>query len=208
MNGIVIAIIAITIALVVGPLLWLRPTPRDRQLERLRAHARNRGLNVAMHLIDDPDPHFSDRVSSGGKLRHPTLTVAHYQLPLHLPSTLHARQAPAWEVVRVRENDRDQIEAELSAGLRPGWRFSKPGLPLIEKVVGRLSELLARAPRGTVKIEGSAEGCGLYWLERGDVGEVDRIAELLEALRAFELELTRDAAREEALRRDEEPDLS
>ncbi len=204
----VIIIIAFTIALVVGPLMWLRPTPRDRQLERLRSHARSRGLNISIREIPDPDPRPQDRVSSGGKLLQPSLNVALYQLPLRLPGSIEARHAPDWEVIRLRHDVRSEVEEEMSAGLLPGWRFSRPGLPLIETVVGRLSQALATAPRGTAKVEGDAATVGLYWHERGAEDEVDAIGDLLESLRLLQLEVSETAAREDARQRRlaEDPD--
>jgi len=194
---IVTIIIAMTIALVVGPLLWLRPTPRDRQLERLRGHARKRGLNVGIRDIPDPDPRPEDRVSSGGKALDPTLNVALYQLPLRLPGSVETRHVPEWEVVRLQHDVRSEVEDEGSAGLLPGWRFSRPGLPLVEAVVGRLSEALSHAPRGTAKVDGDASAIGLYWHERGSESEVDAIADLLESLRLLQLECSEAAARED-----------
>lgn len=208
MSTTVIIIIAMTIALVVGPIMWLRPTPRDRQLERLRGHARQRGLNVSMKDIPHPDPRPQDRVSSAGKPLEPSLNVALYQLPLRLPGHLEAKHAPDWEVLRLQRDVRSEVEEEGSAGLLPGWRFSRPGLPLVEDVVGRLSEALARAPRGTAKVDGNASGIGLYWHERGSESEVDAIADLLESLRLLQLECSEAAARDEARqhRMAEEPD--
>lgn len=208
MNATVIIIIAVTIALVIGPLLWLRPTPRDRQLQRLRGQARSRGLNVSIREIPDPDPRPQDRVSSGGKLLQPSLNVALYQLPLRLPGNVEARHAPDWEVIRLQRDVRSEVEDEVSAGLLAGWRFSRPGLPLVESVVGRLSQALAMAPRGTAKVEGNAAAVGVYWHERGAESEVDTIAALLESLRLLQLECSEAAAREDALQRRlaEDPD--
>lgn len=204
----VLIIIAFTVALVVGPLMWLRPTPRDRQLERLRGQGRRLGLNISIKEIPDPDPRPQDRVSSGGKLLQPRLNVALYALPLRLPASVEARHAPQWEVIRLRHDVRSEVEEEGSAGLLPGWRFSRPGLPLVESVVGPLSKLLAVAPRGTVKVEGDAQSVGLYWHERGSEAEVDAIAELLEALRLLQLAVSEAEAREEAWQRRqaEDPD--
>ncbi len=201
MTTTVIIIIAVTITLVIGPLLWLRPSPRDRQLERLRGRARACGLNVSVREIPDPDPDASARVSSGGKKRNPTLYVARYELPLRLPGSLESQYVPSWEVVRLRHDRKSYIEEEASAHLLSGWRFERPGLPLVEDVISRLSVQLDLAPRGTVKVEGDSSNLSLYWQERGDEGEVDVIATLLEGLRELQLEVTRAAAREEALRR-------
>lgn len=44
-------VIIIVLALVVGPVLWVRPSPRTRQLERLRQYARENGLQVQMRAV-------------------------------------------------------------------------------------------------------------------------------------------------------------
>lgn len=200
MNATVLIIIAVTFALVVGPLFWLRPTPRDRQLERLRGHARRCGMNVSVHVIADPDPRAQDRVSSGGKVLEPKIDVALYALPLRLPGSLESRHAPAWEVIRLRHHARSELEDEMSAGLHSGWRFERPGLPLWESVVTRLSEALEAIPRGSVKVEADDRAIGLYWQERGTEADVDAIADALEQIRLLQLDVAADAARAEALR--------
>ncbi len=201
MDSTIIIIIAVTFTLVIGPLFWLRPSARDRQLERLRGRARACGLNVAMRQIPDPDPPATLRVSSGGKVRDPILYTALYEMPLRLPGSLEPRHVPIWEVVRLRQDRRSPIEDELSAHLLSGWRFEQAGLPLLEHVIARLSEQLALAPRGTVKVVGDTSSVGLYWQERGDEGEVDTIARLLEGLQVLQIDVTREVARQEALRR-------
>ncbi|HSG61915.1 MAG TPA: hypothetical protein VLA24_10860 [Pseudomonadales bacterium] len=44
-------IIALVVAAVIGPVMWLRPNPREKQLLRLRAAARQAGLHVHLRAL-------------------------------------------------------------------------------------------------------------------------------------------------------------
>lgn len=207
MNTTILIIIGVTLLFFLGPLLWLRPTPRDKQLERLRARARTLGLHVSVKEIPDPDPHYSQRVTSGGKVLDPKREVAIYRLPINLPPDLDAAHMPVWEVVRMREDKSGQEKHDdFNPGLRQGWRLSKPGLPLYPEVLAELSGLLDQAPRGTVVLDANTRSVGLSWRERGDEAEVDCIRDLLSEVRSWQLQLARQLALEAARLRDLEED--
>lgn len=205
MNLTIVLIVFMTLALVMGPWLWLRPSPRDRQQERLRVHARKVGLEVGVKFIADPDPLPQDRVSGGGRVLEPTREVAVYSRSVNLPRDLDPEYAPAWSVVRMRpdQDGAEKVDHRMPS-LLPGWRLAEPGLPLVESVIASLSALLAKAPRGTVMVEAGARSARLYWRERGDVDEVDRIAALLAELVDYEIGLARDAERQAMLIRQAE----
>lgn len=187
---------AILIPLVL--LLWLvaqvMPTPRDRQLNRLRAHARDLGLAVHVRRVPDPDPEPEARVSGGGAARDPRLEVAVYTRPLRLPAGVERRHVPAFRVLAMARHA-DEI---LVPGLPAGWRLARGELPLLEPVLAELGALLERTPRGTVSVEGTASGCSVAWRERGETGEVDALGAVLDDLCAFQLSLARKAAAREA----------
>lgn len=199
MNTTVLIIIGVTLLLFLGPLLWMRPTPRDKQLERLRARARTLGMHVSVKIIPDPDPHFSQRVTSGGKVLDPKREVAVYRLPIDLPAELDTAHAPVWEVARMRgdKEGQDKLDA-FNPGLQPGWQITRPGLPLHAEVIAELSGLLAQAPGGTVLLDANSRSCGLYWRERGGEEAVDSILHLLQQVRDWQLRLTRQLAEEAA----------
>jgi hypothetical protein len=54
-------IIALVVAAVIGPVMWLRPNPREKQLLRLRQAAREAGLHVHLRAIP-PNHGEGDRV--------------------------------------------------------------------------------------------------------------------------------------------------
>lgn len=180
------------------------PTPRDRQLERLRARARELDVHVSLRQLRDPDPDASSRVTSGGKERDAKLDLAAYTLPLRLPSGVEKRHAPSWRVCRMRHHPDEQYDDNLP----PGWRLDRAELPLRSEVLGDLSALIARAPEGTAALEASPRDATLCWRERGEVAEVDAIAELLAGVVGFQLSLAEQEARRERARmqRSEEAD--
>ena len=189
---------SVTVALVIlVPLAlfgWLvsqaMPTPRERQLQRLRNRAREHDIVVTLRQVKDPDPAPADRVSSGGKVREPRLEVAAYALPVRLPAPVDGRHAPAWRVQYLR----NQADKVVDEGLREGWRFETPGLPLTGSPVAELSAFLASAPVGTVQVEGGKREVALCWRERGEAEEVDAIADLLARLGAWQTGLAEQAA--------------
>lgn len=44
-------IIALVVAVVIGPVLWLKPSPREKQLQRLRKCAHSEGLRVHLRAV-------------------------------------------------------------------------------------------------------------------------------------------------------------
>ena len=188
----------VTVALVILiPLAlfgWLvsqaMPTPRERQLQRLRNRAREHDIVVTLRQVKDPDPAPADRVSSGGKVREPRLEVAAYALPVRLPATVEGRHAPTWRVQYLR----NQADTVVDDGLCQGWRFETPGLPLTGSPIAELSAFLASAPAGTVQVEGGKREVALCWRERGEAGEVDAMADLLARLVAWQTGLAEQAA--------------
>lgn len=54
-------IVALVVAAVLGPVMWLRPSPREQQLQRLRSQARQEGLHVHLRAVP-PNHGEGDRV--------------------------------------------------------------------------------------------------------------------------------------------------
>ncbi|MEE4298975.1 MAG: hypothetical protein V2J24_06000 [Pseudomonadales bacterium] len=169
------------------------PSPRDRQLGRLRARARTLDLQVSLRQLKDPDPDPASRVSGGGRVRDAKLDLAAYTAPLRLPAGVEKRHAPAWRVCRMRHHAQEQYDE----GLPAGWRFDLAELPLREPVLAELAALLARAPEGTAALEASAREVTLCWRERGEADAVDEVAALLADVVAFQLARAAESAQRE-----------
>lgn len=140
--------------------LWLlrqaMPSPRDRQLERLRRAARARGLMVA--LRPESPAHTGDQVRPGGTQRQEKLHRPFYGLPL---SPVAGAPRPKW-----RADWRADDEVRM-APLPPGWILRPGTLVLTDSVLEALSALLAQAPPGVQGVVAEGAQLGAFWTERG-----------------------------------------
>ena len=133
-------IILLALGVVIGPILYLMPSDRDRYLTSLRALARKLGYTVQLDKVLKLDPTDDERVTAGGGVRHPALSCARYQLPLGI--TLN--NLPAVTLLRIPPTPTVPVER-----LDNGWGVAAQGDPAQLK---SLQQWLARpaAVRGLV----------------------------------------------------------
>lgn len=136
-------IIVLVLLLIVSPVLWLKPNPRQKRIADLRDTVIKAGIKV--------------------KLEKP---------PLHGDSTLmpcyrwpYPQQYPGARFVLVREDE----ATEALKVFRPGWRWRvEPLRPLPSGVADRLAYLLTRLPRDAVVVESDRDALMLWWQESQD----------------------------------------
>jgi|TARA_B100000678_G_scaffold64547_3_gene52681 hypothetical protein len=80
----------------IGPVLYVIPSKRDKQLAALRARARVSGLAVDISYIPNLNATGSDKVSAGGKKRDARIKCTTYTLVL--PKQM--QEAPGWHLAR------------------------------------------------------------------------------------------------------------
>ncbi len=151
------AFIALIVALVLGPVLWLKPSPAQARQTRLRLRARALGLEV--RLCSLPQTRRS-RVR-----KEPVRQGAVYRLPVHDRA---AQVAVSYLVVR--EAGAADFESE------------KPTAPP-QALAQQLDRVAAIVPADVVGIELAPEGPAFYWSERGDEEVVTLLAAQLTLLR-------------------------
>ena len=101
-------IVIIGILLVaIGPVLYVMPSKRDKQLSALRSQVRTAGLTVDVSQIPDLNANPVDKVSAGGKRREPKIKCATYTL---IPSRPF-QHSPCWHLGRSATDN----------GLITGW---------------------------------------------------------------------------------------
>lgn len=136
------------VALLLGPILLMQPTARQRREAALRQGAQQAGLRV--HLQPTP---------RGADCRAPNCVA--YCLP--------------WEDGRLGRNAwmlvRRSYEHELHAAGRWDWQ----GDPAPE-ALAVLSPLLTSVPDSLFAVAAGPQGLCGYWLENGSDAEVERIA--------------------------------
>lgn len=136
-------IIAAVILLAITPIFWLKPTPRQRQLEALRYAAQRTGFQVRL------------AARPGVKIGPPRLDVALYFLPWTEPVDQRDPEACRWLLVR------QSFEGQWSPW--EGWRWLTPGPASLREAI---AEVLPLMPESACALEASSLGVGFYWDER------------------------------------------
>ncbi len=175
-------IILLALGLVIGPVLYLMPTRKDRRLAALRLEARRCGLVVELRSVRNLDARADELVSAGGERRAAVHASVSYAMPLRA----RLQHLGPWRLLR---SDRS------------GWQFDSereaPGEP---DVLPALRPLLPGLPDDAVALELDGGRLACYWLERYPAdGEAVRalraaLAAIGEELIAMDEELTRRKA--------------
>lgn len=151
MNWIAILIICVAMAAVIGPVLIMKPSKRQKNLANLRAKAATLGLRVQMAKFKDG-------------------TIAVYEKPWPLTEKVKKRIQP-WRVdkmpyvhdIHIAEYWNLTGEAELNADLKL-----------------KLPALFAKLPEGVLAVEVTRLGARCYWNERGGEQALQVLADWLE----------------------------
>lgn len=164
-------VIALIMLVAFGPLLWLRPSPRERRLGRLRQRAYRHGMRVELRRLPGGDLAAEDRVSAGGKPRDTSRECAAYVWPL----AGRLRMLPQLRILRG--------DLGSSAGIA-GWSFEAGKRPVdgrLDTMLEALQPLVERLPEDVVALEVEPLAVAGYWLE-GAAATVERVDDLADRL--------------------------
>ena len=159
-------IAAFVLIAAVGPVFWLLPSKRDRQLGALRTAARRAGLAVEVTTLPKMDAAAEERVSAGGRLRDVKVDCACYRLPLTKPFAA----APCWLLLR-----------HAGGGL-DGWTTLTPPdrLPPDTADYWRAVTAIAdKLPGDCIGLEARSSNIGWYGRERLDGADPDVVAQAI-----------------------------
>lgn len=165
-------IIAIVLIVAVGPIFWLLPSKRDRQLGNLRTAARRAGLAVEVAKLPKLDADAVERVSAGGLPRAATVDCVAYRLPLSKPLP----DAPRWLLLKSGGKG-DALARELH--YLDGWTTLEPprNLPPLHRdywpAVGAIVDVL---PGGCLGVEADARRMSWFGRERLQEATVEAVA--------------------------------
>jgi hypothetical protein len=148
-------IIIIVILLVAfGPLMWLRPSARERRLSKLRQQAYQDGMRVELRRLTPQDPAPEDRVTASGRERTLTVDAPAYIYPF--PGRL--RMLPKWRILRGHDG----------SPAYPGWVFEpgkRPDHPQLGPLLELLEPVVQPLPDDVVALECDPQNLAAYWLE-------------------------------------------
>ena len=140
-------IILFAVALVVGPVMWLKPSQRDRNLAALRGRAAKGGMTVEMK-----------------------------PLPAALGEGTAAVYFSRWQDPRRLQTDwileLQRVSHEMHFSGRWDWRN---GRSAPEKAQPLLREMLEELPRDACAVVASRGGLGIQWQEGGGNGGISAL---------------------------------
>lgn len=152
------AIIAIVIVLVlVGSLMWLKPSAAQQRQTKMRLLARQLGLDVRLCSLPQ---------TRRARVREETPTPG----VVYRLLSFGDRKAAAIELLLCRVDAESEWESENAAGFP-------------EALHTAIEPILKELPADTVAFEITPTGCGIYWRELGGEDAVHRVQRCLEATR-------------------------
>jgi len=167
-------IIVIALAMILGPVLYLRPTARQTQQMHLRQEAKRLGLGVSLVSVPKPGEHHKIRVNSGGK-RLGAMQVSCARYNLVWPAQAQP-QPQHWRVERLAHTTAlDEGDEFLLDRWLVDWRHAS--LPTV--VANFLRQQLCSIGADLVVIVSDEQGIAVCWQERGELEVVTQIADFL-----------------------------
>ena len=148
-------IILLIVAVVVGPVMWMMPSAKQKQQIRIRDYAMRQGLQIK--IADLPQSH-----KQMVRKESPVQGVV-YRLPLTSDKPITLKTISCLKKVEQGYEWQGQPQQELQS--------------LFEDV-------LAQCPESAMGLELSGAGVACYWQERGGEAAVDQIKSALEKFRA------------------------
>lgn len=144
--------IGLAMAAVLGPILIMQPSKRQRHLAQLRAGAAAQGVKVHMVKLNKD-------------------TVAVYSKPWTLPEKVKKRIL-SWRL--------DKMTYVHEIHIAQYWQFTGEQ-PLDPNLKAKLPALLATLPEGVLAVEVTRSVVSCYWNERGGEQALQSIVEWLDA---------------------------
>jgi len=138
-------LIIVIVALIISPLVWLKPSLRQQQLEQLRREARHGGLRV--RLSTRPD------VREGEKAH---FDCACYCLPWDELNGRPSGRMGAWTLVR-----------DTRRGITSGWDdWRWLAQPAPEEAGAAIEEITRSLPKEALGLVAALDGLEFYWTEK------------------------------------------
>ncbi len=159
MNLWVVVILLGVLAMVLGPVMMLQPSERDRQQAEVRRRATARGLLVSMEALP----------------RQPTDMQEPERLPVYRqPAAKGGGPARAWMLIR------SPYEHESHASGYWAWQGAGRATGAEQRC---LDEYLSELPESIRALSGDPGGWSVYWTETGGDRALKAVEGVLEALR-------------------------
>jgi hypothetical protein len=173
-------IIIIILLVIIGPILSLLPSKRQKQQIAMRKAAMDAGVSVALTRIDDPDPDPEQYLSNTGKPLERVMPVVAYRRFRPRPDSWRQRPEIAWALIRQQSAD---VE-----GLPPGWQWQDTRLADLPPVLSQyLMGGIGGLPDDVIRVEEQKFIISIYWRERADSQGLTKLLDFLRDCAALPL---------------------
>lgn len=153
MNIVVILVIIAVVALMLGPIMLMQPSPQQRKTAALRQYALQRGVRVSMQA----SPMVKD-----------TENKSEMMPAYSFPWTENGYAKHQWLMLRT------QYDHELHAYGVWDWR-TRPNLGFEDELVDLLKRSLDLLPESVVGLGAGPQGISVFWDESGGQAVFDEI---------------------------------
>ncbi|WP_207063141.1 hypothetical protein [Motiliproteus sp. SC1-56] len=163
MNWVFIVLILLAI---VGSMMWMMPSPRQRAQALLRQKAMRLGIQVQISRLLFP--------RALGEAVADERDCTAYRLA-RTQDRRRGRQAPVpWQIFKVRSH--------ANTGLPEGWSWGRGEGQLTSEQLALIAGLIEILPADVYALESTPVSAGVYWNEHGDLDTVDLVFENLEKM--------------------------
>lgn len=158
-------IIILVVSSLVGSVMWVMPSPRERFQANLRLKARGLGFQVQIAQLKMP--------RQKGEAEAETLSVPVYR---QVRTNLSSQQKDSWVSWQVC-----RAETLAQEGLPQGWSWISGEGRLDGARLAALCETLADLPADAIALESTPIHLNVFWRE-GDEAALDRIKAAIDPL--------------------------
>ena len=155
-------ILILVLALVIGPVMYLVPSKKDKRLSGLRELARIKGISVKISSLLKVNPESHERVSSSGHTQYPKVNCVLYGKSPKVPLL----SIYGLDLLRVNQGSTIPLTEIVS-----GWAIEEPVpnselSPLVPSVLQQLAKVEKFLPQDCLGLHLSKPLVGIYWLEK------------------------------------------
>ncbi len=159
-------IITFVLVSLIGSVMMVMPSPRQRFQAQLRLRALKMGIQVQLARVALP--------RAKGELEPETVSVPAYRFIRDNLSRSERDRWVGWEVYRLETLD--------NAALPQGWSWLKGQGALSQDAMTQLLALLDALPDDVVGVESTPLHLTLYWYERGEPDRLEQLHALVRPL--------------------------
>jgi len=158
-------IIILIMMSLLGSMMWVMPTKRQKYQAALRMKAKKLGYQVQLEHVTAP--------RAKGEMDAEARDMTVYRLLRHGLDQQEKNTFNSWQIFRV--------ESIADTDLSSGWSWSRGERTLNSTQLEHLNKILAKLPSGVFSLESSPVYIGAYWDEEGGEKVLEELKTLLES---------------------------